>query len=249
MTWTHPNLGCARLGPLLLALGLVGGPVQAQEVGPWSLTAYVQQSWPKQTETNRQIQDINNAFGSHFNTWADVANLNLGLHLFHELAPHWKAGLEVDYSQGQVRGSSTMDTPAGPANLAFQQKFTVFAEVMGVVQYRPLGTTGRWVPFVLAGAGVAYERDRTLLSLRNAYLDEGLRVANSGWFPVLTLGLGVDVFLTPGHTWYSELGCSYSWNRLKHSVPATGTLAPGPTVNADTDSTGPSVWLGLGRRF
>jgi hypothetical protein len=213
------------------------------------MTAYVQQSWPKQTETNRQIQDINATFGSAFKTWDDVANLNLGLQLFRDLDPHWKVGVELDYSRGKLGGTTTVDTPAGPAALAFEQSFSVFADLLGVVQYRPLGTAGRWTPFVLAGAGVAYEKDRTVLTLRNAYLDEGLRVNNSGWFPMVTLGLGVDVYLPVQRRWYVEAGLGYTWNRLKHRASATGSLAPAPSVTADTDSTGPNAWLGLGRRF
>jgi hypothetical protein len=32
-------------------------------------------------------------------------------------------------------------------------------------------------------------------------------------------------------------------------LPARGSLAPAPEVLADTDSTGPNYWLGVGRRF
>jgi hypothetical protein len=78
---------------------------------------------------------------------------------------------------------------------------------------------------------------------------ELLRVDSKGWFPMATLGLGVDAYLTERRDWYAELGLSYSWVRAKRDVPATGLLAPGPTVRADTDSTGPNLWLGLGRRF
>ncbi len=239
------------LRPLTLACVLVGLPAQGQEVrGPWSATVYLQQSWPKQTETNRQIkQDINGTFGTHFQTWDDVANLSLGGHLFRELTPQWKAGLEFDYSSGRIRGTETVDTLAGPAALSFEQKYSLYADLLAVVQYRPLGGEGRWVPFLLAGAGLAYEKDRTTLSLRNAYLDEGLQVDNDGWFPMATLGLGLDVYLSERRTWYAELGASYAWARLKHTVPASGTLAPSPTVTADTDSTGPCVWIGIGRRF
>src|SRR5512135_682265 len=100
------------LRPLALACVLTSLPLLGQEAsGPWSATFYLQQSWPKQTETNRQIrQDINGTFGSHFRTWEDVANLNLGLQLFRELSPAWKVGLELDGSAGGIDGSETVDT-------------------------------------------------------------------------------------------------------------------------------------------
>jgi opacity protein-like surface antigen len=213
------------------------------------MTAYLQQSWPKQTETNRQIREINTSFGATFKTWDDIPNLNLGTQVFRDLDPHWKVGIGVDYSRGRVSGATTVDTLAGPATLDFEQKYTVYADLLALLQYRPLGNSGRWVPFVIAGAGMAYEEDRTSLVLRNNSVDESLLVNNSGWLPILTVGVGVDVALTEQRIWFLEAGASYSWSRLKHSAPASGSLAPSPTVIADTDSTGPNVWMGVGRRF
>jgi opacity protein-like surface antigen len=230
------------------AAALLCVPAQAQG-SPWSMTVYLQQSWPKQTETNRQIKEINATFGSRFRTWDDVANLNLGLQVFRDLDPRWKVGIEFDYSRGKISGSHSVDTEAGPASLAFEQKYTLYADLLALVQFRPLGAGGRWVPFLQAGLGYAYERDATHLTLRNAYLDEALHVDNSGWFPMLTVGAGVDVFLNARRSWYAEAGISYSWARLKQSVGAAGSLAPASTVTADTDSTGPNLWLGVGWRF
>jgi opacity protein-like surface antigen len=239
-----------RCRPLLAGLLIACPFAGAQEAAsPWSGVLYLQQSWPKQTEANRQIKDINAAFGSGFKTWDDVANLNLGLQVFRDLDARWKLGLELDYSRGRISGAQTVDTMAGPATLAFEQKYTVYADLMVVAQYSPWGRQGRWIPFLSVGLGVAYDKDRTLLTLRNDLLDETLaQVDNSGWFPILTAGAGVDVYLTERRTWYAEAGLSYSWARLKHQVAASGSLLP-PQVTADTDSTGPNVWLGVGRRF
>jgi len=247
-----PLLSLRPLDAGVLAVGLLlgGVPGRSQEAqGPWSMTVYLQQSWPKQTETNRQILEINTNFGSSFKTWDDVANLNLGLKVFRDLQTRWKVGIELDYSRGKIDGANTVATEAGPATLTFEQKYTIFADLLAIAHYRPLGMTGRWVPFLVAGIGMAYEKDQTLLTLRNDLLDESLRVDNSGWFPMFTAGVGMEVFLTERRTWYAEAGVSYSWARLKHSVPASGSLAPAPTVTADTDSTGLNAWLGIGRRF
>ncbi len=240
------TLACALVAPV---------PAAAQDASrPWSATVYLQQSWPKQTETNRQIkQDINGSLGTSFQTWDDVANGNLGLLVFRTVAPKWKAGFELDYSQGGISGRQGLaDFGLGPGNVAFEQKYSVYADLLAMVQYRPLGESGQWSPFLNAGVGLAYEKDRTLLTF-NSSLGTGdfelLKVDNSGWFPVLSFGLGVDVFLTKRRLWFAELGASYSWARLKHSAPATGLLAPAPTVTADTDSTGPNLWFGVGRRF
>jgi hypothetical protein len=99
------------------------------------------------------------------------------------------------------------------------------------------------------GAGVAYEKDRTTLTLRNDFLDEGLEVRNDGWFPVATAGLGLNVALSARRTCFLEAGIAYFWGRLEHQVAASGALAPAPEVTADTDSTGPNYWLGFAWRF
>lgn len=242
----------ARLAAGLL---LASVAVQAQEApGPWSMTVYLQQSWPKQTETNRQIkQDINGSLGTRFKTWDDVANLNVGVLALRTVKPGWKVGVEVDYSQGSIKGREGVnDFGLGPGTVAFEQKYSAYADVLAMVQARPFGEGGRWVPFFNLGAGYAYEKDRTTLGFSSSVGAgdvELLKVENSGWFPMLTLGAGVDVFFTERRTWYAQAGISYSWARLKHSAPATGLLATAPTVTADTDSTGPNVWLGIGRRF
>ncbi|HEY3400792.1 MAG TPA: hypothetical protein VGK03_09195 [Geothrix sp.] len=249
MTTRSVRLRLPASGLLAAGLFLGGATARAQEANPWTATAYLQQSWPKQTETNRQIKDINAALGSSFKTWDDVANLNLGVQVFRDLDPRWKVGLELDYSRGKIDGTATMDTLAGPATLAFEQKYSVYADLLVLVQFRPLGANRRWIPFLQAGLGLAYEKDRTLLTLRNDFLDETLvHVDNDGWFPMFTAGAGVDVYFSDKRTWYVEAGVSYSWARLKHDVSASGALVP-PTVTADTDSTGPNVWLGIGRRF
>lgn len=239
---------CLRLLNVALLLG--GLPTWSQEAPkPWSATLYLQESWPKQTEANRQIKDINAAFGATFQTWDNVANLNLGLQVFRDLDAHGRLGLGLDYSRGRISGTQAVDTMAGPATLAFEQKYIIYADLMVMAQYNPWGREGRWIPFLTVGLGLAYDQDQTRLTLRNHLLDETLaQVDNSGWFPILTAGAGVDVYLTEPRTWYAEAGLSYSWARLKHQVPASGALLP-PQVTADTDSTGPNVWLGVGRRF
>jgi len=239
-----------RLGLGFLMFACLISASAQDSPGPWSTTLYLQQSWPKQTETNRQIkQDINGAFGTHFQTWDDVANLNVGVLTFRDLTPQWKVGVEFDYSSGRIHGAETVATLAGPATMSFEQNYSTYADLLALVHYRPLGPEGQWVPFLSAGAGLAYDRDRTLLTLQNFLLDERLQVDNSGWFPILTVGAGADLYLTKARTWYLEVGLSYSWARLKHRVNASGSLASSPTVTADTDSTGPNLWVGYGRRF
>lgn len=241
-----------RSTPLAVALVLVvawtTGPAPAQEPG-WSASLYLQEAFPKQTRTNAQIEEINAAFGTRFDTWDDVHNLSVGIKLLRQVSSRWQVGIEADWSAGEISGTATIPTEAGPARLDFEQRYSVFADLMAAAHYFPCAGCRRIEPFVLLGAGVAYEKDRTTLTLRNEYLDEGLFVDNDGWFPVATAGLGVQVPLSARRAWRLEAGLAYFWGRLEHQVPARGSLAPAPEVTADTDSTGPNYWLGLAWRF
>jgi hypothetical protein len=247
-----PSSRSAGLVCLLLALPL---PALAQQAEPlWSVTGYLEQSWPKQTTTNRQIrQDINGAYGTHFETWDDVPNLNLGVIVLKKVAPKWKVGLDADWSMGSISGTEYLQNSSiGPGSLAFKEKYMTYADLQAIVQVRPLGEEGRVVPYLSAAAGVAYDRDATTIDFTSS-LDgttyKMLRVDNHGFFPVLNLGVGMDVFLSARREWYVEAQAGYCWARLKRDAPASGLAATGTTATDDTDDTGPNVQIGIGRRF
>lgn len=221
----------------------------AEAVGTQSGTFYVQQSWPKQSATNDQIQQINDAFGTHFDDWSDVPNLGIGAQWFWRVAPQWKLGVQVDYSHGSITGTSHVATEAGTAKLEFEQTYHTYADVYAAAKFFPWPELARAQPFAYGAIGMAYESDTTTLTLRNDYLDEGLRVENSGWFPTYTAGIGVEVPFAADSPWYGEVGVAYAWGRMTNVVPARGSLAPAPQVAADTDMTGPNYWVGFGRRF
>jgi hypothetical protein len=223
-------------------------PAAAQQ-SPWSVTVYLQQSFPKQTNTNKQIEMINQTFGVNFDTWDDVVNLSIGGQLFKRVAPCWQVGLELDFSKGGIDGSDTVLTEAGPAELKFEQTYSIYADAFAVAHYLPCEACEKAVPFVLGGVGIGYEKDTTKLTLRNEYIDEYLRAENDGWFPVYTIGVGADIYFGQARAWYLEVGGAYYWGRLKHKVKAEGGLAPAPEVEADNDTTGPNYWVGVGWRF
>ena len=237
-------------------------PAGAQATaGDYALVVYLQQSFPKQTNTNKQIELINQTFGVDFDTWDDVANLNLGVKAFKQVAPNWQVGLEWDYSRGSIDGRSVgqLQTEYGPipVDVAFEQKYSIYTDLLAVTHFFPCPDCQKVSPFVLGGIGFAYEKDRTTLTVQNPDLqmDEWLKVDNDGWFPVYTVGLGINAYLSQAHDWYIELGGAWVWSRLKHNVPAEGTegllplVAPQGTVTADTDSSGPNWWIGVGKRF
>jgi hypothetical protein len=244
-------VACARtpwlfgLASVLLATAAAGAGPET----PWYFTLYLQEGFPKQTNTNRQIQLINQTFGVHFKDWSDVHNLSLGAQLFRRVSPYWKLGVQVDYSAGSIDGKATVQTEAGPARLAFEQRYDVYADLYVVAHFLPCPSCTRVIPFIYGGGGIGYEKDKTTLALTNDFINEGLRVDNDGSFPTFSVGAGVDVPFTSDGAWYLEFGGAYAWARLKHNVPATGSLAPAPEVLADTDSTGPNYWLGIGWRF
>ncbi len=240
----------ATLVAAVACLGSLGGaPAYAANPAPWYFTFYLQQSYPTQTNTNLQIQQINQMFGSEFEDWSDVANLSVGTQLFRRVSPYWKVGVQLDYSAGAIKGNATVATEAGPANLAFEQRYDTYFDVYAVAHFLPCPSCTKAVPFIYGGAGIGYEKDRTTLALTNDVLNEGLRVDNSGWFPTYSAGLGVDIPLSSNDRWYVELGGAYVWARMTKTQPATGSLAPAPEVTADTDFTGPNYWVGFGVKF
>jgi len=239
----------AALAAIPLAVVLGAPQAAAAEEPGWSATVYVQEAFPKQTRTNAQIDQINAMFGTDFDTWDDVHNLSLGAKVFKRVAPMWRVGLEFDWSAGSISGDATIPTEAGPAQVSFEQKYDIYADLMAATHFLPCTTCERFEPFVLGGLGFAYEKDKTTLTLRNDFLDEGLFVDNDGWFPVATVGLGATVALNQKRTVGLELGVAYFWGRLEHKVAAEGSLAPAPEVTADTDSTGPNYWLGVAWKF
>jgi len=235
-----------RRAPTACALALAAAlPAAAAER---SFDLYVQEAFPKQTRTNAQIAEINRAFGVDFDDWDDVHNLSLGAKLLWRAAPRWRVGLELDWSRGEVDGEATVDTAAGPARLEFEQRYSIFADLLAAAHFLPCPDCRRAEPFVLLAAGAAYEKDRTTLTLRNDFLDEGLRADHDGWYPVATAGLGVDVPLSARRATFLQVGVAYFWGRLEEKVPVRGSLAPAPEAVADTDSTGPNYWVGLSWR-
>ena len=122
-----------------LVLGLTGmilapspAAAQSQDAERW-FHLYVQQSFPKQTNTNLQIQQINDMFGVAFDDWDDMVNLSVGAKLLWRVGRRWNLGVEVDGSFGQVDGEATVDSGiAGPATLKFVQKYALFANAMAM---------------------------------------------------------------------------------------------------------------------
>ncbi len=247
--WTRTMTMAAILG--VVGMVLTAPPAAAQQQGTerW-FHLYVQQSFPKQTNTNLQIQEINDTFGVSFDDWDDMTNLSVGAKLLWRVARRWNLGVEVDGSFGQIDGEATVDSGvAGPADLKFVQKYSIFTNVMACAHYLPYPDAERVMPFVLGGVGYGYEKDETQLTFHNSFFYERLEVENDGWFPVATVGAGLDIALSRGGDWFVEIGGAYYWGRLDHLVPAQGSLAPAPKVRADTDSTGPNWWIGVARRF
>jgi hypothetical protein len=244
-----------RSAGLLCWLLTLSFPALAQEPEPaWAIAGYLQQGWAKNTNTNQQIHDqVNGSLGTHYETWADVPNVNLGVLALRSVSPKWKVGLEADWSSGSIGGTqSGQNDMLGSGSVYFQEKYKTYADLQILVQVRPFGEQGRVVPFLSAASGIAYDNDTTTLRFTSSQGGdpmELLHVNNHGWFPVLNLGIGMDVFLSAKRAWFLETQLAYTWARLKRNAPASGLVASGPTVVDDTDDTGPNVLLGLGRRF
>jgi len=249
----------ASLAPGLRAATLVLAAAVALSFAPWAaaqqpqgtrtFTLYLQQAFPKQSNTNQQIDLINQTFGTNFDTWDDIANVSLGAKLFWRVSPRWLVGLEADLGAGGITGTAETDTIAGPANVSFSQTYAIYADLMLATHYLPCRSCTKLEPFVLGGIGIGYEQDTTRLTLANSFVYQRLFVRNDGWFPVATLGIGLYAHVFRDPSWHLEGGVAYYWARLDHMVNAEGALAPSRQVRADSDTTGPNYWIGFGKSF
>lgn len=70
-----------------------------------SFSFYVQQAWPQQSVTKRQLQDINRMFGTNFDDWSDVPDLSLGPQLSWRVAPRDRLSVQVDHGSGSISRS------------------------------------------------------------------------------------------------------------------------------------------------
>jgi hypothetical protein len=217
----------------LVALSLAGS-AEAQNPKT-TVVGYWQQSFPKQTVTNQQIEDINAAFGANFPTWKDKVNGNIGVILLRDVTRNFRAGAQFDYSRGSISGEEIVETPAGPAIATFKQSYDRYFDLLGMGRWHFKPDT-RFDPFLYGAAGMAYEKDDFSLRIANDNLNEDLFAKTSGTMPIASIGAGLE--FTGGYTWAHK----------SKSIPAQGSLSPGNVI-ADTNLTGPNYTIGIGKRW
>lgn len=226
----------------LVALSLAGS-AQAQNPKT-TVVGYWQQSFPKQTVTNQQIEDINVAFGTNFPTWKDKVNGNIGVIFLRDVTTNFRAGAQFDYSQGSISGEEIIETPAGPAIATFKQSYDGYFDLLGMGRWHFKPDT-RFDPFLYGAAGIAYEKDTFSLRIANTNLNQDLFAKTSGTLPIASIGAGVDVELKGI---ILEFTGGYTWAHKSKTIPAQGSLSPGNVI-ADTNLTGPNYTIGIGKRW
>jgi hypothetical protein len=238
--------GIAALTALYMAT-----PAMAQTNAPdtsnWNVVGYFQQSFPKQTKTNDQIDDLNSQFGTGFPTWDDTLNGNIGVFVLRTITRKLSAGVQFDYSAGRIGGREVVVTDLGDADIEFEQRYHHYIDLMGAVRYNFREDGNRLVPFLYGAAGVAHERDTSQLTIRNQFLDENLSVENSMAMPLGSVGAGVDLMFENG--FFIEGMGSYTWGNKTKVVRAQGSLRSGDTIEANSQLTGPNYSIGVGKTF
>ena len=211
--------------------------------GPLSLVGYVQYSQPAQTETNRQIADINMQLGTHLRDWHSVSSFNAGFMALWQMGDHWRVGPEVDLGFGGLKDSGVTETLYGPANASFEQEYSPYLDVLAVGQFHAL--PGKSIdPFVVVGVGGAYDRDVTKLTVSNDLFKQEFRVPNRSLMPLFTAGVGADVRLA--NSTFVELAAGYTYAMSTNTRDAEGDLLPpGSTVRVVNDLRGPYASIGL----
>ena len=226
-------------------------PAAAQlTTGERWLTVRFQRSWPDQGGTNDLIARINEDFDADFDDWNDEAVGHLGVSAVWRTTRHLRIGVDVDYYRGALENS--VQVPFGDdasVTLELDHKYTALFETMAIAQYMPWPAMDPVLPFAFAGVGFGYAKDRLTLRLGDQEELARATVHQDGFFPLLSIGAGVDLTLFRSPDWYLQAGAAYAWGSLETSAPVEGELAPGATATIETNVRGPRVWLGVGSRF
>ena len=238
------------LGIALLAL-TTALPAAAQlTTGERWLTVRFQRSWPDQGRTNDLIAQINDDFGAAFDDWNDENVGHVGVSAVWRTTRLLRVGVDVAYFRGALQNSYQVATPGGgTAALELDHKYTALFETMAVAHYMPWPAMDPALPFAFAGIGFGYAKDRLTLRLGDQDELASATVHQNGFFPLFSIGAGVDLTLFRSPDWYLQAGAAYAWGSLETSAPVEGDLAPGATATIETNVRGPRVWLGVGSRF
>jgi hypothetical protein len=237
-------------GIALLALATALPAAAQLTTGERWLTVRFQRSWPDQGRTNDLIEQINEDFGADFDTWDDENVGHLGVSAVWRTTRHLRVGVDVDYYRGSLENSAQVPVAGGgTATLELDHKYTALFETTAVAQYMPWPALDPALPFLFAGVGFGYAKDRLTLRLGDQEELASATVHQNGFFPLFSIGAGVDLTLFRSPDWYLQAGAAYAWGSLETSAPVEGELAPGATATIGTDVRGPRVWLGVGSRF
>lgn len=237
-------------GIALLAL-LAALPAAAQlTTGERWLTLRLQRSWPDQGGTNDLIELINGQFDTELEDWDDQNVGHLGVSAVWRTARRLRIGIDLDYSRGALENSAQVPVEGGgTVTLELDHKYTALFEVMAVAQFMPWPALDPALPFFFAGAGVGYAKDRLTLRLGDQEELASATVHQDGFFPLFSIGAGVDVALFRNPDWYLQAGAAYAWGSLETLAPVEGDLFPGAEAVVETNVRGPRLWLGVGSRF
>jgi len=200
---------------------------------------------PKQTNTNKQIEQINDMFGVNFDTWTtsrtsvSVASILAGL-------SEVEGGHRNRLQPRGIDDEATVETEA-VRDPAFEQTYSVYTTSSS----RPLSacpTCRVVVPFCVGGIGVAYEKDTTSCRSETNTSTSTCRSTTTGSSDVHRRDRNRQlrvryVQLVPGARSVLRPGPSSTNGR------GGGLARAPPEVRADQDSTGPSWWIGVGKRF
>jgi hypothetical protein len=161
-----------------------------------------------------------------------------------------RIGVDIDYTRGALENAVQVPFEGGgTVRLELDHKYTALFEAMAVAQFMPWPALDPALPFVFAGAGLGYAKDRLTLRLGNQEELARATVHQDGACPLFAIGGGVDVALFHSPDWYLQAGAAYAWGSLETSAPVEGELFPGAEAVVETDVRGPRLWLGVGSRF
>ncbi len=205
--------------------------------------------YPKLTNANHMIRDINTMTGSSLRDWDTIWVESIDIVLWKDLSKYFKTDFAVAYSSGSLLSSSTgfrgMPMAVG---IRMRQRYSALAMWTNLYFY-PLTTNCRdeyrsgllLEPFVAAGLGYTYFRSESVFKLRKQnLLYDRVRVNwnDSEWGCKLMVGFNLNLGkINPRlEKWLITVSAFQVWNRLKGNAVThftDGLKLGGVPVNVD----------------
>ena len=202
---------------------------------------YLHPTWPKLTQSDKEIEKINQQLGTDFTKWGDVFKATAGVELRKKLNDKFDLGINVfEYSRGKI--DETEPFIYGSAHLIQKREYFGF----GPNLYYNFSRGKTINPFIGLGVSANHLKSSVKMTLEG-YLNEHSTAELSDWSPGATISAGANLRLNK-HLEFTGW-VNYTWGKFKKDITVHDNLVGEYKLHSVVDITGPGVLLGLNYVF